>query len=102
MDEHLGAERLRQDGHGLDPPVRRRIRLKACVLQVLRPDAQDQRASNVVREAGAVPRRPVVDGEPVIAESHGQAAVVVPSSASTRLIDGEPMKPATNSLTGWS
>ena len=76
MHEHLGAERLRQDGDGLDPPVRRRIRLQARVLEILGPDAQDQRASDVVREAGAVSRRGVVDREPVVAEGHGKAAVV--------------------------
>ena len=34
MHEHLGAERFRQDGDGLDPPVRRRIRLQARILEI--------------------------------------------------------------------
>ncbi len=36
---------------------------------------EDQRASDVAREAGAVPRHPLVDREPVTAEGHGEAAV---------------------------
>ena len=102
VHEHLGSERLGEVARRAKAPVGRRVRLERRVLHVLGADPEQDRAADVVLEDRPRADDDVVDGEAVPAEAHDSPPFERASSASTRLIDGEPMNPATNSLTGRS
>ena len=75
MDEHLGAERLGEVARGLEAPFRRCVGLEARVLEVLGPDAEQDHATHVLRQARAVAGELVVHRQAVVAERDGEAAV---------------------------
>src|SRR5207247_3254832 len=75
VHQHLGTEWLGEVGGHPDPAVGARIRLDARVLEVLRPDSQNDVLAYVVAEARAVAGELVVNGQLVLAGGDLEIAV---------------------------
>ena len=71
--DDLRAERLAEHDDAAHPLILRRVGLERRVLEVLRPDADDDLASDVRLERGSRRESVVSEGEGVLAELHGEA-----------------------------
>src|SRR5437879_1315529 len=75
VEQHVCSERLRQIDLDLHPPIAGNSRFEARVLEVLGPNAEDDRLADVVLQPRPVARKVVVDRQPMLAEGDGVVTV---------------------------
>ena len=77
VDEHLRAERLGEGADDLHATIRWSARLEARILEVLGPDPEHDGSADVVAQHRVVSRKPIVDGQAMVAEGDGEAPVTL-------------------------
>ena len=76
VGDDLGAQRLTEHDNAAQSLILRRVGLESRVLEVLRPDADDEPLTHVLLEPGSVRDELVAERELVLADLHGEAAVL--------------------------